>query len=159
MAEMQETRDEQMELELLQRLLSERFGDSVESETSVPLALNSPAPTIIEPSPYASAFPLFAPRLRPVVSATSKGSSDVTSTVEANNKKTKKRKRADETDIGLPLVRLVSPEPVYEGPGRGRILYVDCTRALQAQLTGNFIACDFQGRGRRRRDGHRCAQG
>ena len=126
MAEMQEDRDEQMDLELLQRLLSERFADSVESDTSVPLAMDSPAPapTIVEPPLYTSAFPLFAPRLRPVLSATSKETSDVTSTVEAKTKKTKKRKRADETDIDLPLVRLVSPEPVYEGPGRGRILYV-----------------------------------
>lgn len=121
--------ERQHELELLQRLLSERFGDSsstvtsaVQWSTAADAKHNDDAN--IEQPPSAAVFRLFA-----IPSSGSVGESDTLDDIEGKHGKSKKRKRlagADDDDHAslLPLIRLVSPERVYEGPGRGRPMYV-----------------------------------
>ncbi len=110
------------ELDLLQRLLSERFGDtSVAIRPLAPVLQEDEAQPVESDSarPPSTAFPLFASRPKPSV----RESKDATSSIENKDSKSKKRKRAMEANAAnLPLVRLVSPEPIYAGPGRGRIL-------------------------------------
>lgn len=111
------------QLELLQRLLSERFGDrtSFEARSHSPATSRDAAATSRDEDATApTPFPLFSSSYWAAPGACPSEGKHAPS--EEQPKESKKRKRDAEATFELPLVRLVSPEPVYHGPGRGRIL-------------------------------------